>query len=263
MEYKFPAYPRLLQDPDARDNKEPNWTDQEYAFRINSRDELMNLMGRRSFYVSADMLEQELEDLWTKEHASTASYGGNWGWYIGMDEIRRGYLGSWREARKAQQEARGDGSDPGMGTASLFSMTTPLIEIAYDNKTARGLWYSVGYDVSATENAKQDIRWRYEKVGADFVYEDGQWKIWHLVFGLDILEQSGSVTVPYEGDDYLAPAQKSFGEPTYAMLTHDPHYNWVDNYPAAPEPYETFKPEESYGPQGNKYYRYAVKKEGK
>ena len=33
-----------------------------------------------------------IDTLWTKEHADTASYGRNWGYYVGLDNIRKYYV---------------------------------------------------------------------------------------------------------------------------------------------------------------------------
>ena len=41
-----------------------------------------------------------------------------------------------------------------------------------------------------------------------------------------------------------------FGTPTIPMVTHDATFNWWDNYPPMPRPYETFADEISYGPEG-------------
>ncbi len=45
-----------------------------------------------------------------------------------------------------------------------------------------------------------------------------------------------------------------FGTPTLAMLTHDERFNWWDNYPPEPAPYETFSDAISYGPEGHPDY---------
>ena len=42
-----------------------------------------------------------------------------------------------------------------------------------------------------------------------------------------------------------------FGTPTIPMNVHDNTYNWADNYPPMPEPYDTLTPELSYGPEGH------------
>ena len=47
---------------------------------------------------------------------------------------------------------------------------------------------------------------------------------------------------------------KEFPDPDVALRTYDPDYGWADNYPPMPDPYYTFRPEESYGPEGHPDY---------
>ena len=51
--------------------------------------------------------------------------------------------------------------------------------------------------------------------------------------------------------DYAAdPVAVEFGTPTIPKLVHDQTFNWWDNYPPMPEPYETWCDAISYGPEG-------------
>jgi hypothetical protein len=38
------------------------------------------------------------------------------------------------------------------------------------------------------------------------------------------------------------------------MRVHQERYNWLDNYPAPPVPYQTFDEDNSYGPEGHPDY---------
>lgn len=63
------------------------------------------------------------------------------------------------------------------GILHMHSMLSPVIEVAGDGKTAKGVWDSFG----ASVNGPDDIGgWLAVKYGVDFVKEDGVWKIWHL-----------------------------------------------------------------------------------
>ena len=96
--------------------------------------------------------------------------------------------------------------------------------------------------------------WVTGKVAMDFVKEGDSWKIWHVVEANDLSGEAGarySDGTPYwepEND----PIVKAFGTPDVAELTHDPNFNWWDNYPAMPEPYDTWSDGISYGPEGFK-----------
>ena len=96
----------------------------------------------------------------------------------------------------------------------------------------------------------------YGKAGHRLSQEDGKWKIWHLVIATDLQSEAGAdymeqkVYLPDEEN----PAFREFGTPTLPMLTHDVMFNWLDNYPAPPVPYETFNEDNSYGPEGHPDY---------
>ena len=122
--------------------------------------------------------------------------------------------------------------------------------MAFDHQTARGLWYCDGY----ISDKKGNTEIMYHKVAVDFVREGNSFKIWHLVFGIDVVDPLHT--------DVLGPTRGAFGDipewfgnPTVACITHDPAYNWNDNYPAEPEPYESYDIRNSYAPDGCPRYR--------
>ena len=76
----------------------------------------------------------------------------------------------------------------------------------------------------------------------------------------DLARGGGQRPVRRGGENYSAgspywepetdPVVRAFGTPDVAVLTHDPNFNWWDDYPAMPQPYETWSDELSYGPEG-------------
>ena len=89
---------------------------------------------------------------------------------------------------------------------------------------------------------------------ADFVKEKDGWKIWHVVESTDLVCEAGEdyskqeVYHNYETD----PVDREFGTPTIKKLVHNTDFNWWDDYPFMPEPYDTWSDEISYGPEGYK-----------
>ncbi len=215
----------------------PSYTPEEELDAVLAKDEIMNLMGLRNYYYMTNDPVTLLEELWvqTSENRATASFGSNFGFYIGWEEIERYVKECWLPSE--------------IGTACQ-SVNTPLIYVAFDRKTAQGLWYCDGYTTDKRGNT--DIQ--YQKVAVDFIREGDNWKIWHLVFGTDIVDHLYSDPIPQE-EDNLATVRKRFGEPTVACITHDANYNWNDNYPQEPEPQETFNLKTSYAPEGCPRYR--------
>jgi hypothetical protein len=98
-----------------------------------------------------------------------------------------------------------------------------------------------------------------EKLAIDFLKEDGQWKIWHVVVATDLQSEAGANYMEQKVDlpDEENAAYVEFGTPTLPMRVHQERYNWLDNYPAPPVPYQTFDEDNSYGPEGHPDYEEA------
>lgn len=69
------------------------------------------------------------------------------------------------------------------GLLEIHQITTPVIEIADDLKTAKGLWMSTGVIMMRDDPAAEEgysFTWDTGKYAVDFINLDGTWKIWHL-----------------------------------------------------------------------------------
>ena len=198
-------------------------------------EDIMELMNRRVFYMAKGLIMQELDDLWVKdpEYQATASFGGNYGFYRGMDEIRRYY------------SSRPNASKPGY--SNIAPASTPVVVVAGDGKTAQGIWYSM-----AEETSDGKAIWNTGKIAADLVRENGEWKFWHIALGTDFVCGAGEHldVQPRRYAPGEDPVQQAFGTPTISMLAHDTSFHWSDDWPPMPTDYETFTDSISYGPEG-------------
>lgn len=61
-----------------------------------------------------------------------------------------------------------------------MQLTTPMIEVAGDGLTARGLWWCPGIGAEVDNRPEPQAVWNWGMVGADFIFENEQWKVWHL-----------------------------------------------------------------------------------
>ncbi len=140
----------------------------------------------------------------------------------------------------------------GIGWFSFHPVTTPLIYIAEDGKTARGLFYCVGQETRPSGDGLAIALWIPEKIGVDFVKEDDGWKIWHIMIANDLVCEAGTCYEdgPVYTDDATDPVIVEFGKPTISKRVHEPFFNWWDDYPSQPRPYESWSDDESYGPEG-------------
>jgi len=70
----------------------------------------------------------------------------------------------------------------GIGSMIMHTLTTPIIEVAGDGRTAKGMWYSPGQVTEIGSDGKPIAMWMWEKYGVDFVKEGGKWKLWHILW---------------------------------------------------------------------------------
>lgn len=224
-------------------------------------EEVRDLMSLRSYYQAMDLREKELDELWVTEpvHVAKASYGANWGYYYGKAEIRRWYVDEFRAKREHQRQIYRDKlglsdaeAKSGSGCMVMLPLSTSLVHIAADGQSAKGIWYVIGQQTDLKGDGTASGLWQYTKLCADFVKENGVFKIYHIVSANDQNYQAGTA---YHAPTYIDPKDDmlavEFGHPTIPLNVHDNTYNWADNYPPVPEPYDTLTLETSYGPEGH------------
>ncbi|MBQ6335437.1 MAG: nuclear transport factor 2 family protein [Erysipelotrichaceae bacterium] len=61
-----------------------------------------------------------------------------------------------------------------------MQLTTPMIEVADDVKTAKALWWCPGISAVPRENEDPQALWCWGMVGVDFINKGNEWKVWHL-----------------------------------------------------------------------------------
>ena len=244
------------------------YTVDERIRRVWDAENIKDLMARRSFYIANEQRREELNKLWVTEpkHRKSASFGSNWGYYVGMEDISNYYVVQHDQKMKAalaaycekHPEVANNEFNQGYGCYFCHPMSTPLVVISGDGETAKGMWYSIGNECIASGEDEADCRWYNERVAADFVKEDGEWKIWHLVVANDLCVKTGEnvdeMPSRREPDTYLPEVEFKAGKPTVEMLTHNSIMNWSDGYPPEPYDYFRFDEEESYGPLGHPNY---------
>lgn len=121
------------------------------------------------------------------------------------------------------------------GLLDLRALCSPVIEVAADRKTAKGLWLLPGTQTfcPGDQEAPRGY-WVWTKLAVDFLLEDGRWRLWHLW------------SVPC----MAAPAGGSWTDfETGGDLTMSNPYSIHGTYPhppAPPKPYATFSETFSY-----------------
>lgn len=238
------------------------FSDDEQIRRVWDMEEVKDLMARRAYLYMQDLRREELETLWVQkpENRETAVFGSNWGFYLGLDNISAWYVGAHGNLRQTQLDAISK-NDPsvknipenlGYGSMIAAPLSTALVEIAGDGKTAQGLWYSIGQRTDPNGDGTATAHWVCGKIGADFMKEDGIWKIWRVVEAPDIIVEPGTAVADHpvfweEGENLM---ENLFGTPTLPMTAHDPTFNWSDDFPHAPKAYYSYDPKNGCCPEG-------------
>ncbi len=246
------------------------FSDDELIDRVWDQENIRDTMGRFAYYEAANRRREALERFWVQEseNRATASFGRNWGFLRGMEEIEAYYVGRCRFG--------------GVGTALMHPLSTKLLYLAEDGSTAQGMWMGIGYEMAPDSRGEPDAKWVSERVAVDFIREGGTWRIWHMFIGTNYVLSAGenyreqpiavrTVTRGEGGPHWYVvgrgrertagpvaqfdqipdwPEREAFlngrePEEIYTALYNDPLH-----FPPLPQPYRTFAETVSYGPAG-------------
>lgn len=122
--------------------------------------EIQNIMGRYAIYVVANK--------WTEI--------GN---LFALDEpdVRQNVPMDMSGAAVRTYFEKRDKDQLQPGVLHQHSFLAPLIEVAGDGKTAKGVWDSLGIDTGGGNNM---ANWGWLRYAVDFKKLNSEWKIWHL-----------------------------------------------------------------------------------
>lgn len=137
--------------------------------------QIKNLMGRYALYHTANehMKTVELFDL-TREDVWLEC--GGMGIYKGPEGIRK-FFNDWHLS------LAGDGK----GALNVHTLTSEVVEVAPDGKTAYAVWISPGIETRKIEpDGHMEAMWIWGKYGVEFIKDsEDNWKFWHFTITLD------------------------------------------------------------------------------
>lgn len=200
--------------------------------RLHAVNEIQNLMSKYEYWLTAG-LGTEIAKKFAKKTPGVTAEIWDWGVYDGEGAVSLYGVGHTR--------APGDR----IGGLTFHTLTTPVIEVARDGKTAKGIWMSPGVETHTIEG-KLKPYWSWCKYGIDFVKEDGEWKFWHThVYAVFRSPYDKSwVEVPdVYGVDFHGMWAKRLGRKPDRPTTRHPIYSTTGKtelVPVPPEPYETW-----------------------
>lgn len=239
-----------------------NYSAEQLVSRWEDRREIKNLMGKYAYCILLKKESEIFDMLWSQEQPDIC-LGFNKGYYTGKAAVARYYESIHKNnllkasvLKKVFPEQLGGKTDEelyGIGDFEYVPLSTPVIELAEDGKTAKGIWYSQGtYADVGTSGPVSYWTWRCYAI--DFIKEDGEWRIWHLLSVEDINHPAGQNWTkepePYpELPEFAELSAVFIPEPTVPEAVRELYYPGrpFAKQPKLPEPYETFGDTFSYG----------------
>lgn len=223
--------------------------------------EIKNLMGRLSADYCIIEMRSMYDKYWSKR--SDVCLGVNDGWYDCAEAVK-GYYTSIdkrityitkkiREMFPDHFEDMSEAESYGTGMLDYKPVDTPIVEIAADMQTAKGIWCIRGSHANFTEAGPVAV-WEWGWFTVDFVLEDDEWKIWHMQY-LNEIDRTESSTWYGEEKSYEKRPEFSWVNDVQVTPPNRPSklrelYS-IDRpftpVPAVPVPYETFSETFSYG----------------
>ena len=217
-----------------------------------------NLQSVHAILHAAGQTEEEIDTMWSRREDCWWSH--NFGGMNSRQAVIRGWANGLANNSKfwysllVKTYPEVEGMDPRpLMECAVHMLASSIIEVAEDGETAKGLWFCLGCNAEVTTRGPE-ASWTWGYFAGDFVYENDDWKIWHLQYLNDIdslCGQSwGKEVTPYPEEDVFAPLGQ-FEMPPYTVAeTVRPLYR-VDRpltlTPRIPEPYDTFANTFTYG----------------
>ena len=148
---------------------------EEKVQRLLDMQEIRNLMGKYEYY-SFNNDYESIMPLFSKREDAYVDCEGV-GVLEGPAGIRK-FMVDWHTSL--------NGEDTN-GIFSIHAVTTEVIEVAEDGKTARGIWISPGAEAKHSVRGDLEAYWIWGKYPIDFIKEDGEWHFWKFRIPHDLL----------------------------------------------------------------------------
>ena len=238
------------------------FTTEQLCTRWESQREIKNLMGKYSLSLLLERKNKVFDDFWSTLR-SDVCLGLNDGWYVGWKSVQR-YYNALHERTALESKLMLENFPDrlkmlpekklfGVGHFDNRPVSSPVISIAADGLTAKGMWTCAAsvtdYTVSGPES-----NWVWGFYAVDFTFEDRQWKIWHMRFMEEIHAYCGSSWTeerphPPLRSGFSALADFHLPEPDVKAELYKPYSNDRAEImlPQLPEAYTTFDETFSYG----------------
>lgn len=238
------------------------FTNEQLVGRWEDQRDLKNLMGKICYTILLKQEDSMVERFWSCR--DDICLGRNAGWYAGREAVKGYYSAVYahtvyytdfmKKAFPDRMEKLSEEEQFGAGSMDVRPMSTPVIEIAADGATAKGIWYSRGTYNDVTPQGPLSW-WDAGVFACDFIREDGVWKVWHMQNLTDIHVENGRSWGDPDPESFPDLPKFAGAEPFKEPAPNRPETLYIAYYPGRPfqklpeppVPYETFSETFSYG----------------
>lgn len=163
--------------------------------------EIQKVWAAHAYCYRAQAQRYELENFWAKEHDDIMYAHGNAA-FVGRETVFEYYAGGNEKMNEGKLKYMSElfpgkvenvPENFGIGDLVLRFQTTPYIEIAADCKTAKGVFYTPGFNSENSRAGEPIPMILVGKECVDFVRESDGWKIWHY-------RDSGDLMIPLDNE---------------------------------------------------------------
>ena len=244
---------------------------------INGCIEAEQIHAYHQYYIANARAREEFTSMWSM--SDQVAWGFNWGrargwrevWWCCVGRMDLSVHEGFREIVERWPEA--GGREPrGLGYYEMNELNSGVVEAAEDGQSVRASWLCHGYaPMSLTASGHKEGSFTIERYGADFVFEDGQWKYLHEIVATDMHQpfdhknwgrgeylaarkREGELTdEELAGTDYNVPPPVGGMAPPPRSEAFDAHevYGLMQRVQRScqyPQPYRTLDDDNSYAP---------------
>ena len=195
--------------------------------RLQAAREIENMFSRYEYY-HVNEQHQKVIDMFSHKPSTTLHFGEQ-GYWQGPDAAKRG----WSTLM---------GRTPQPGEMHFHPTMCPIVEVAADGKTAKGVWTTWGFETGTDrKTGKLKSQYAWGTYGVDFIKEDGVWKFWHFhIYRLASYEYNKPWT---ELDGWNPDPEKGETLSTEAVRMFKTDFPGVDDYPYRRDKVVVIKPD--------------------
>jgi len=217
------------------------------VIRAKAFGDIISLMSRMQYLHTSGKNHLIHKEIFAKKAQDIRLHFGEMGWWEGHEAV---------EIQGQPMEGMPDtGENPRTGAMAQHLMMQPCIEVAADGKTAQATFWAAGLMAGKDrKTGEASCSWEWNRYGEDYIYEDGQWKLWrHHVYPLFRIGQDQTWADAFKKNQNdpggfemkMNEKLKKYWHPaTPADRFYDPHEVLPDI--PVPEPYETWDEKQSY-----------------